>query len=720
MATPQPQTVNGAPRPGAPPPREPRRGALGHFSRLIVGFVILAILAAILVVNNMPKGIALVVGSVAPQDFLAPRTAADSYATEQARERAAATVPDYYRFDATLAASAGARIDKLASDINALLGDSSLSGSALETAIAAHFAGDTAFDIAAAIVDMGVQGWSQVATQVREVVVSRMGVEVDDQAVSEARKSAATEIRRMGLSGPLTDALVAISTKEIQPTVVLDVEETNRRRSAAMDAVEPVMILQDQIIARRGDVLDGHQISLMQDFGMLRAQLDPMIIAGSLLLAVILVAGMSVYLYLYERDTFDNASRLLLVAVVVALVLVATQLSRGLSGYLAPVAAGTMLIASLLAPRLALFVGPMLSIAVGLILGGEVRFLVVALAGGLIGVFSLTLVGQRSDLTRAGLLVGFGNVVVVLAFALIRGEPLSTLGAWRDMGFAFVNGIISAVLTIGTLPFFESTFGILTAVRLLELANPNQPLLRRLLVEAPGTYHHSIVVGNLAEAAADVVGANPLLARVGAYYHDIGKVVRPYFFIENQIGQENPHDKISPSLSALIITSHVKDGVTLAEEAHLPPRIVNFIRSHHGRTLVSFFYRRAAEDGKTEQLDEEDYRYDGPLPQTPEEAIVMLADAVEAAVRAMPEPTPPRIEALVKQLIRERLVDGQLAKCDLTLRDLDRIGETFLRVLMGIFHARIEYPQNKDDLIRQIHESGIDEDSPKPPEPEVE
>lgn len=720
MAMPQPQPANGAPRQATVPNGARRGSALGHVPRLIIGLAVLAVLAGILVVNNMPKGISLAVGSVAPQDFLAPRSGTDSFATEQARELAAARVPDYYRFDSTLAATAGASIDKLTADINAIFADSTLAESAAKAAIARHFAGHAPADTAEAVWELGSQGWTSVASRVRGIVVARMEVELDQDDLEKARSAAAAEVRGIGLNGTLTEALVQLSSGKIQPTLVLDVEETNRRRSVAMAAVPPVPILKDQIIARRGEVLDSRQISLMQDFGMLRGQLDPMTIAGSVLVAVILLAAMTVYLYLYDRDTFNNASRLLLVAIIVALVLVATQLSRGLSGYLAPVAAGTMLIATLLTPRLALFIGPMLAVAVGLVLGGEVRFLVAALVGGLIGVYSLTWVGQRSDLTRAGFLVGLGNVVVVLAFALIRGEPVSTLDSLRSLAFAFVNGIVSAVLTIGTLPFFESTFGILTAVRLLELANPNQPLLRRLLVEAPGTYHHSVVVGNLAEAAADVVGASPLLARVGAYYHDIGKVVRPYFFIENQIGQDNPHDKISPSLSALIITSHVKDGVTLAEEAHLPQRIVNFVRSHHGRTLVSFFYRRAAENGKAEQLVEEDYRYDGPLPQTPEEAIVMLADAVEAAVRAMSEPTPARIEALVKQLIRDRLVDGQLAKCDLTLRDLDRIGETFIRVLMGIFHARIEYPQNKDELIRQIHESGIDEGDPEPQTPEVQ
>jgi len=431
-------------------------------------------------------------------------------------------------------------------------------------------------------------------------------------------------------------------------------------------------MLKGQIIARRGDVLSDHQIALMVEFGMLRAHWDPRTIAGSLLLALVLVGVTAVYLRFYEGDVYKNHSYLLLLAVAVALTLIITQLTRGISPYLAPVAFCTMVVASLLNPRLALFTGFVVSMAVGLISGSDLHLAIVGLVGGTVGVYSLIWVGQRSDFTRAGFAVGAANVLTILAFALLGGVPLTGFEAWGQIGLGFLNGILSAVLAIGTLPFFESAFGILTAVRLLELANPNRPLLRRMLVEAPGTYHHSVVVGNLAEAAADTVGGNPLLARVGAYYHDIGKVVRPYFFIENQIGQDNPHDKISPSLSALIITSHVKDGIALAEEAKLPPKVVSFIRSHHGKSLVSYFYSRATENGQTERLVEEDFRYDGPLPESREEAIVMLADSIEAAVRSMPDPEPGRIEALVRRIIRERLVSGQLEKCDLTLRDLDQ------------------------------------------------
>jgi putative nucleotidyltransferase with HDIG domain len=247
-------------------------------------------------------------------------------------------------------------------------------------------------------------------------------------------------------------------------------------------------------------------------------------------------------------------------------------------------------------------------------------------------------------------------------------------------------------LTTGLLPFFESAFGLLTPMRLLELANPNHPLLRKLLLEAPGTYHHSLIVGNLAEAAAEAVGADPLLCRVGAYYHDVGKTKRPAFFVENQMTKENPHDKIAPSLSHLIITSHVRDGLELQEQYRLPSSIRDICAQHHGTTVLWYFYNKALEQDKSGNVSIDSYRYPGPKPQSKEAAIVMLCDAVEAAVRSMARPTPQRIEAVIRKIIRDRLQDGQLDESQLTLRDLDKAAEAFMQTLNGIYHPRIEYP----------------------------
>ena len=270
---------------------------------------------------------------------------------------------------------------------------------------------------------------------------------------------------------------------------------------------------------------------------------------------------------------------------------------------------------------------------------------------------------------------------------------LSSPGAVLSLcGYGLFNGFISPILTIGLLPIFESIFDVSTDITLLELSDLNRPLLKRLALEAPGTYHHSIIVANLAEAAAKAIGANVLLARVGAYYHDIGKIEKPEYFVENQTGAKNKHEKLVPSMSALILESHVKEGVEMAVEANLPKRIIDFIQEHHGTTLMSYFYNKALEQGATQELMDE-YRYPGPKPRSKETAIVMLADAVEAASRTLDDPKPSRMKSLIKKIIDSKLQAGELADSNLTFRELFAIQQSFLPVLISVFHPRVEYPE---------------------------
>ena len=349
-----------------------------------------------------------------------------------------------------------------------------------------------------------------------------------------------------------------------------------------------------------------------------------------------------------------------------------------------------MLIAILLDLRLGVVAAVIFSLIAGIVADNNIRVLVVNLVGGIAGAFCVSKISQRSDITRAGFLVGLANFFAILGMGMLAGDLSMLKLSWLGL----LNGIISAILTIGTLPYLETIFHLTSAIRLLELANPNHPLLRRLLVEAPGTYHHSLLVGNLAEAAIEEVGGDSVLVRVGAYYHDIGKIKRPYFFTENQFGMENPHDKIAPGLSTLIITSHVKDGVELAREHKLPEPIIDLIKQHHGTDLVKYFYSRAQENDR-EKVSEKDFQYQGPKPQTKEAAVLMLADSVEAAVRSLREPSPGRIEGVVRKIIKERLASGLLDESELTFRDLDKIGTSFVRTLSGIYHQRVEYPQLK-------------------------
>jgi putative nucleotidyltransferase with HDIG domain len=354
-----------------------------------------------------------------------------------------------------------------------------------------------------------------------------------------------------------------------------------------------------------------------------------------------------------------------------------------------------MLIATLIEGRLAIVVGALLGVLVGFVTGSSFEAATLALVTSLVAAGAVWRRERLQVFFVAGLMVAVAQMAVVVAFQLSqRGEDVQTL--LMIAAFCVINGLVSAMLALGATYVLGRIFGITTTMQLLELANPTQPLLRRLLMEAPGTYHHSIMVGNLGERAAEEVGADPLLVRVGAYYHDIGKLRRPYFFVENQAGGENVHETLEPEVSADIVRAHVRDGVELCEQYGVPPVVRSLIPQHHGTRLVSFFYDQAVDAASaTGQTAPEPgrFRYPGPRPQSKEGAILMLADSVEAAARASRDHSAESITALVEKLVMGRVAEGQLDDCELTLRDVQRIKDAFRAILIGMYHPRIEYPE---------------------------
>ncbi len=670
-------------------PRDPRV-SVGLLALVVFGFGLI-----LLTVSLAPGRYELRVGQTATEDIVATRTIIDRVATDRAHQAAAAQVPDQYQIDPQITSDAEAKVAAVFAAVRAA-NTSTASYSARATALSEDAAvyGVTLDEIAVeTALGASPDLVNALESQLRTVVELVMQGGVKREYLEAARAQAATKIADLGLAAGQTHLLRAIAGAAVVPNMEFNAAATQAKREEAMASVPGVEILKGQVIVRAGSAVTEGHLSVLRDLGLLRNRPAWGAILGLALILMLLEAGVGLYLHLFDRPVARSRRRLALLCLLVLLTMGLAGVARVFSGYLVPVAAGTMLIAILFDSRLATFMAFMFGPFVGLLLGNDLRFAVVALAGGLSGVFSVSRLGQRSDLMRAGLVVAAVNVVAVVAVDNLGGRGLLDLSTLKDALWGVGNGLSSAVLTIGCLPFLEDIFGVLTSVKLLELADPNQPLLRRLLMEAPGTYHHAIVVGNLAEAATVEVGGNTALARVGAYYHDIGKARRPYFFVDNQFGGDNPHDKIAPSLSALIITSHVRDGVAMAEEAGVPEEVVNLIRQHHGTSLVSYFYSRATENGETESVVEEDFRYDGPRPQTREAAILMLADACEAAVRSLIKATPGRIEGLVRKVIKDRLDDGQLEDSPLTLGDLTRIAEVFSRVLAGTFHRRVEYPE---------------------------
>lgn len=362
--------------------------------------------------------------------------------------------------------------------------------------------------------------------------------------------------------------------------------------------------------------------------------------------------------------------------------------------YLFPFAAGAMMVRIFLNSEVALVYCAILAPLLGIMFENNMLVVIYSLLGGIVGAHGVRHCTSRGTVYTAGMKVSIVNLALALSFQTFNNS-IFTMQTLYVAFFALFSGFISAGFVSSFIPLVETLFQYTTNIKLLELANLNSPVLRELMVKAPGTYHHSVVVGNLAEAAAESIGANPLLARVAAYYHDIGKISKPLYFIENQAGEENRHDKLTPSMSALILISHIKEGVELARENRLGQPIIDIIRQHHGTALIKFFYERAKSQAASvgQTVEERDFRYPGPKPQTREAGIVMLADCVEAASRTILNPSPDRIQGLVQKLINNVFIDGQLDECELTLKNLHEIARSFTTILNGIFHHRVDYPE---------------------------
>lgn len=428
-------------------------------------------------------------------------------------------------------------------------------------------------------------------------------------------------------------------------------------------------------------------------------KLVPLAWVGLSGLWLVVVAGLALYLARFEPALFANRRHLGVLALMVVSGTLLTRLTTSVAPEFNLLPAIAILLSLFLRPTLAVVVCLSWVLVLGLILHLPFSSALLAGAGCLLGALAVHRPQNRLDVAGVGLLLAGVNTVLFLCLEAFSAQGESPL-LWAVQGiWALASGVGSAVLAVGLLPYFEGMFGIITPFKLMELANSTQPLLRELMQKAPGTYHHSVVVGNLAEAAAEAIGGDAMLSRVGALYHDIGKTNRPYFFIENQLGGENPHSHLSPRMSAKVIIQHVHEGVEMAKAHRLPAVLTAFIAEHHGDSLVSYFHHQAKQGD--EVVREEEFRYPGPRPKTKEAAIVMLADGTEAASRTLAKPTSDQLEALVEKIVRQRLEDHQLSEAPLTLADLERIKQAFTRVLQGLFHTRIDYPE--EEVVGSAH-----------------
>jgi cyclic-di-AMP phosphodiesterase PgpH len=666
------------------------------------------VLYIVLIGTVLPPRYNFQLHQTSPVTIRSPITAVDTLKTQQSRDQAMQRVQPIYTQSAEVETQAVQNADKLYQTATQVVSNTSLSTAARLQQLQAVAPKKVSPSTLQVLIGLDPQQIGTLQSVSDGIIKALLDQQFTQNSMSQASLLVDRQMLNYNLDHVSRLVVQDVVTSVLSPNMVYQKQATDRQRQLAAEQVPATYIHQGDVIVSKGEIISDTIISELKDVGLYGNQPHYGVLVGFALFMLIAVGLLRIYIeHRPVRRRVDNL-RLLILTLILTLMAVLILLTKDVingggpasAAYLMPISMGAMLITVIVDASLAVVTCFYLSLLFGVAMGYDFWFTFIAVVGSLIGAYSVERVTHRGTFMRAGFLVSLMNMIAILAMQLLApGDGVDFHQTWVRLGLGGLNGLLSAILTMGILPFFETAFGLLTPIRLLELSNPSNPLLKKLLMEAPGTYHHSLIVGNLAEAAAEIVGADPLICRVGAYYHDVGKMRRPMFFVENQMTKENPHDKIAPSLSHLIITSHVTDGLAMLEKAGLPKPIRDICATHHGTTILWYFYNKAREQDKNGSVQVDDYRYPGPKPKTRENAILMVCDAVEAAVRAMQKPTPGRVEGVIRKIIRDRLQDGQLDECDLTLQDLDAMVGAFMKTLKGIYHSRIEYPD--PDKIRK-------------------
>jgi putative nucleotidyltransferase with HDIG domain len=680
-------------------------GGRGPWARaLIVGALLAASLWAIMSVNVASGQVNLAVGDVAQTEIRAPssRNFVSESQTNAAREEAADQVATVYVAIAPLADISDQQLrayDAVVGGITRTL-DQRDSGALTDeevpdelNRIAPQLA-DEEVDRLAAI---SLIGWQRISDAGRGVLEAIQSEEIRADEITDVRDQLRNNITQdlfqvdREMAGDLADDYVAANYEASD-------EQTEAARQAARNAVNDVRVSveQGETIVRAGDRITQVHLETLDELGLTRPRLEASTVGGNALIAIILATLLVGFLWRFEPQIwFRNRSLLLFgLALLGSVVAVKVAADRALWAYVVPTGATVLLATILLNGAAGAAMTVSLAVMAGVMNGVALEPAVYTLAGGAAAMIAMVRAERLNAFVRAGLLLALANIAVLTAFNLLDQRDVA--GILQGIAAATVNAALAVVLAVGSFAVIGNLFGIMTVFQLLELANPSSRLLRRLLLETPGTYHHSVMVGNLAERAAETIGADPLLARVAAYYHDIGKMKNPLAFIENQAGAHNIHDDLSAEVSARIISGHIKDGIDLGYENGLPVQIIGFIPQHHGTSVMSYFYGKALAEvsGNDELVPKDVFRYPGPKPQSREAAILMLADGVEASVRSLDDKDEASIRGMVDRIVDARVEDGQLDDADLTLKNIAQIKDAFVQQLLGMYHSRIKYPDN--------------------------
>jgi len=680
----------------------------------IAAIALIVAMTAILGVDFTPRPLDLQVGDLVPTDIAAPRalTYENDRLTVQARKVAAEAVPPQYDYTTERAITiASAQVVAFSAEVRLL--DSAFDPVTTDIQrrlILDRVAADLSATSAETLGVLDASRWTSIRTEAARVLDGVERTELRDTEVAVARARLSEQ-----MAGGLSEAERMLAAELIAPLVVpnssFDELLTQQERDRQAAAVAPVTekVLQGEIIVRGGTKLTDVDAARLAAFGLDQATPDVASLAGWFLLSALLVSMLLGWIWRFRRGFWHRNNVLILISLLLLFATFALKLTAGRAAlpFVLPLAAIPILVAVLLDAEVAIVVAALVAVVAGAVNGPSLELATYVFLGGLAGVLGVRRGDRLQTFLQAGAVAFVVQALVVSSFSLLGERDLT--GIVQLWGASALSAGGAAVAAVGSFAVLGNVFGILTVFQLLELANPSQSLLRRLLLETPGTYHHSLMVGNLAERAAEAIGADALLARVAAYYHDIGKLANPMAFIENQAGGDNLHDEMAPEDSAQLLKQHVAEGIDLAYQARLPKALIAFIPQHHGTALISFFDAKAREEAAApyggletdagrrtaDAIDERRYRHAGPKPQSREAALIMLADGVEASVRSLSSRDEPAIRAMVSRIVTDRMDDGQFDECDLTLRDLDVIEEAFVAQLLGMYHQRVAYPQSK-------------------------
>ncbi len=660
--------------------------------RLAVIATLLAALSAAILLVTPPSVAGYEVGQVATQTLRAPRsvTFVSDALTVEARNRAADAVARLYHRDPSVPTrqvstltQALARIAQARSDAEAPRG--SRLGT-IQREVGAEVAPDA--------LDMPSEEWNGLAKDLPEILRSMLAQEIRAEEVEQVRADAAKSLpapwtarQRRVANELLQRSIAANSTFDAQAT------ERAQQEARANTPLVVVPVLANEVVVREGQVVTGVIAEKLRAEGLSNVGIDWRSALGLILWAALVATMYAFYLDRFQPDVWRDARRLVVAAGALLLALAASRAlipGHALLVYFVPYAAVGMALSILIGGRTAAVTQVAAALHVGL-MSGQVELFAYALLPALLGMSALRRGTTARDFLKATVFTAVGDLGVLGTFQLSAKSP-DLLGALQLLGAGAANAILSGLLAFAGIVAVGHLARITTVFELRELGDPNHPLLRQLLLRTPGTYHHSLLVANLAERAAEMIGSDPLVARVGAYYHDIGKMRNPSAFIENQAGDKNPHDELDPLVSAQIVAAHVRDGLALAVRYGLPEAIKEMIPGHHGTALVKYFFQQAQARGEVQDTDA--YRYPGPKPRSREAGIVALADGVEASVRSQPEKTQEAIRRMVDKIVTERVEEGQLDECELTLADIHKIKAAFVELLVGVYHERIPYPED--------------------------